>query len=278
MPLVSILPHLAEARARRSAVALFDTFDQSSAEGLFQAIEERGRPTIIGIYAPRIDKPNARPFVGLTLAMAQEASVPVSVMLDHGQSVPQCLKALEMGFSDVMYDGAKLPMDENIANTRQVIQAARECRAGVEAELGVVGSGREYDQFGGKRLGFTEPETAETFWHATGCDILAVAIGNAHGLYKGKPCLDLDLLGAIRARVAAPLALHGGTGLSDDQFRAAIRHGISKINVFTDMSVTAGRNLSTLAAAGKADYLSALATIRDTFRERALHYLDVFGN
>ena len=210
--------------------------------------------------------------------MAREASVPVSVMLDHGQSVPQCLKALEMGLSDVMYDGAKLSLDENIANTLEVIRAARACGAGVEAELGVVGSGSEYDQYGGRGLGFTDPAIAEKFWTATNCDVLAVAIGNAHGLYKGEPRLDLELLADIRARIAAPLALHGGTGLSDDQFRQAIGQGIAKVNVFTDMSVTAGRNLVRRVAEGKFDYFDAMTTIRDTFRERCLHYLDVFGS
>ena len=239
MPLVSILPELRAAQAGRYAVPLFDAFEMLSGQGIVQALREQGSPGMIGVYGPQIDEPAGSALVAMLRELAERAPVPVSLMLDHGASVEQCLRALEMGFTDVMFDGSALPLEQNIANTRQVAKAAHSAGACVEAELGVVGQGAQYEQFGGQGKGFTDPDVAERFVTESGCDVLAVAIGTAHGHYKGTPRLDLERLRRIRAKVSVPLALHGGSGLADAQFRAAIAEGIAKVNIFTDLATAA---------------------------------------
>jgi ketose-bisphosphate aldolase len=176
-----------------------------------------------------------------------------------------------------MYDGSKLPLEENIATTKLVVRAAHAVGAAVEAELGHVGVGRTYQEFGGRGKGFTNPDDVERFVQETGVDFLAVAIGTAHGLYDGEVNLALDLLAEIRERVSIPLVLHGGSGLSDDQFRAAVAGGIAKINIFTNLAVEASKRLIEGAQEEKASYFSLTRQIREAFRGQCAHCLDVFG-
>ena len=184
---------------------------------------------------------------------------------------------LRYGFTDVMYDGSKLPIEENIANTRRVVEAAHSRGVGVEAELGHVGMGDDYDIFGSQRKGFTNPDTVERSVAETGVDFLAIAFGNAHGLYKGEPQLDLDLVAKIRRRVDIPLVMHGGTGLSDDQFRDAIAAGISKINFFTSIQVTATQNMRAACAQPSANMLQIYEGIRPAYVQWCTHLYKVFG-
>ena len=158
-----------------------------------------------------------------------------------------------------------------------MVRAAHAAGCGAEAELGHVGRGTEYDVFGGRRKGFTDAATVERFVAETGVDFLAVAIGTAHGLYKGDPLLDLDLLADIRRRVDIPLVLHGGTGLTEAQYRAAIDGGISKINIFTDLAVTAGKEMCAVAASDKPSYFAIGDAAREAFRQRCGYFSDLFG-
>jgi len=278
MPLVSIRDEIRKAQAGGYCLPLFLTFDLASAEGIFQALGEKRSPAMVGVYSAWLDRPAGGAMAAVVRTMAAAAKVPVSLMLDHGGTLDVCRKALQLGFTDVMYDGSKLPLEENAANARQVVEEAHAAGAGVEAELGHVGLGSEYDTFGGLRKGFTEPAAAERFYAETHVDILAVAVGNAHGVYKGDPRLDLDLLGRIRRLVPAPLSLHGGTGLSDEQFRAAIGRGIAKVNIFTDLGLAAGAKIAELARGGKTSYFDVLGGIREAFRARCCRYIDVFGS
>jgi fructose-bisphosphate aldolase class II len=278
MPLVSIVDPIRKAQANKYCLPMFLVADLASAEGTFMALEEKKSPAMIGIYSGWLDKPNCAALVAIVRTMGAQAKVPVSLVLDHGQTLEHCWKALALGFTDIMYDGSKLPYEENMANVKMAVRAARPVGAGVEAELGLVGDGSAYDTVGSKGTGFTDPADAERFAAETGCDILAVAIGNAHGWYKGEPKLDIDRLRAIRSRTQVALSLHGGTGLSDDQFRAAIREGIGKVNIFTDLAHSAGLKIQELAKAGKTGYFDALAGIRQGFHDRCCHYCDVFGS
>jgi fructose-bisphosphate aldolase class II len=148
---------------------------------------------------------------------------------------------------------------------------------GVEAELGHVGSGAEYQGFGAQRKGFTDPDSVEQFVEETGVDFLAIAVGTAHGLYDSEPQLDLDLLREIRSRVDIPLVLHGGSGLSEDQFRSAIAAGISKINIATDLFVTATRRLVEASKSEDVTYLALGDTSAAAFQHRCGFFLDLFG-
>ena len=277
MPLVSMVTELKKAQAGHYAVPLFLTFEMMGFEGTLAALEESSSPGIMGIFHIMMDKPNIRAFVQYIRARAEDSPVPVSISLDHGTSLEQCMQILAFGATDVMFDGGKLPLEENIAITRSVVRDAHAMGAGVEAELGFVGHGRDYANLDAVRQGFTKPEEAARFIEETGIDALAIAIGTAHAEYQGEPQLALDLLADIRARVDVPLVLHGGSGLSDEQFRAAIEGGISKVNIFTDLGLTAGRQMVSAAQAEKASYFSIGAAAKTAFLERCKHYIDVFG-
>ena len=211
-----------KAQAGQYAVPLFDTFEMKGFEGTLEALEKNQAPGIMGIVPFMMDRPETKAFVHYIRTRAEDSSVPVSIILDHGASFEQCIKMLDWGATDVMFDGGQLPLKENIEITKLVVRAAHAMGAGVEAELGWVGSGADYTDPEKVHQGFTEPEEAANFIGETGVDALAVAIGSAHGVYKGEPQLALDLLADIRARVEVPLVLHGGSGLSDEQFSSAI--------------------------------------------------------
>jgi fructose-bisphosphate aldolase, class II len=277
MTLVSIKNELLKAASQRYAVPLFDVFDMQGIEGVMDALIEKRAPTIFGIYAPYAKLPNCRALAAYIRCRAEDTDVPFSIMLDHGESVAQCLQMLEYGFTDVMYDGSRLPLEENIANSRLVVEAAKSFGAGVEAELGQVGMGDDYDSLGGRGFGFTDPQTVEIFVNETGIDFLAIAFGNAHGLYKGMPRLDLDLVREIRQRVEIPLVMHGGTGLSDEQFCAAISAGISKINFATSIMNSAAENMRAAASGPAASMFTISEGIRTAYRQWCGQLYDIFG-
>lgn len=277
MALISVLPALKAAQAGGYALPLFDTFDMAATDGMIRAFEERRAHAFIGLYGGMFDQPNAAANVAYIRAAAERASVPASLMLDHGASFEQCIRAISLGFTDVMFDGSKLPLEENISQTKLVVRAAHAVGVAVEAELGHVGSGQEYQSFGAKRLGFTDPAAVERFVAETGVDFLAVAIGTAHGVYQGEPQLDLELLTAIRRRVEIPLVMHGGSGLSDAQFRSAIEHGIAKVNVATELFMTSARRITDAARAKDLTYFDVSRIAAATFQERCGFYIELFG-
>ncbi len=277
MPLVPFLNQLKKAQAGKYAVPLFDTAEMLGTEGIFMALEEKRGPAFVGLWSGFLDRPGARALANYIRTMAEGATVPVSLILDHGSDYEHCIKALALGFSDVMYDGSQLPLEDNIANTRLVVRAAHAAGAGAEAELGHVGSGHDYDVFGAQRKGFTDPAAVERFVAETGVDFLAIAIGTAHGLYKGVPQIDLELLQEIRRRVDIPLVLHGGTGLSEEQFRSAAAMGISKINIFTDLAMAATTGMVAAAKGERPSFFSIGDAARTAFRERCGYFLDLFG-
>jgi fructose-bisphosphate aldolase, class II len=266
-----------KARKGGYALPLFDFFALTGIEGFFDAVREKRAPAIIGMYQRELMSPVSVPMIAAIKALAAEADTPVCLYLDHGGSFEQCEKAVASGFTDVMYDGSSLPIEENITNTKRVVEVAHARGIGVEAELGHVGGGWNYDEFGGQRKGFTDPAEVERFVAATGVDMLAVAIGTAHGDYKGEPKLDLDLLAEIAGRVAIPLVLHGGSGLSEEQFRACIKLGIAKINIATDLVQTATRHVREAINKEGAAYPGVMRGVPAAMQERCMYYLDLFG-
>jgi len=277
MALASLKSELKKAQEGKYAIPLFDVFDSYSVDGVFESVVNKRAPTILGIYTSTADQSNVRALTAYICARAEDVDVPIWIMLDHGASVEQCKTVLSSGFTDVMYDGSQLPLEQNIANTRMVVEFAHDLGATVEAELGHVGMGKQYNEFGGKRLGFTDPSIVERFVVETGVDILAIAFGNAHGLYKGEPKLDLELVQEVRRMVDIPLVMHGGTGLSEDQFRGAIQAGICKINVATMIVNQAKENMVQRAASEDANYFNILDSIRLAYRDKCAYLYDVFG-
>ena len=256
MPLVSIMTDLKRAQAGRYALPMFDTFGMQSTDGMFQAAGERRAPVMIALYDRAFDAPNGVAHAAYIRERAKDAPGTVSLMLDHGASFEQCIRAIHAGFTDVMYDGSSLPVDE----------------------LGHVGRGGEYQSYGRQRKGFTDPVTVERFVAETGVDFLAIAIGTAHGIPQGgDPEIDLDLLAEIRRRVDTPLVLHGGSGCTEDQFRGVIGGGIAKINIATDLLRSAGRDVAAAAGKENASYFSLARVAREAFATRCAYFFDLFG-
>jgi ketose-bisphosphate aldolase len=277
MTLVSIKQELVKAQQGQYAVPLFDVFESQAMDGLMEALTAKRAPTIVGIYSPFAEKPTIRALTAYIRARAEETDIPVSIMLDHGASPELCLQVITYGFTDVMYDGSKLPIEDNIRNTKMVVERAHDLGVAVEAELGHVGMGDQYKLLGGKGVGFTDPAAVEYFVEKTGVDMLAIAFGNAHGFYSGEPRLDLELVAEIRRRVPVPLVMHGGTGLSDEQFFQAVAAGISKINFATSIINSAGENMRKIAAQPGAGMFDILTGIPAAYCEWASHLFDVFG-
>ena len=277
MTAVSIKNELMKAQLGGYAVPLFDVFDMFGVEGVMDALTAKRAPTIIAIYSPFATRTNSKAFAAYILSRAADTDVPVTLMLDHGVSVEACQQALDYGFTDVMYDGSSLPLDENIANSRKVVEAAHARGVTAEAELGHVGMGSDYETTHQNRIGFTNPDAVELFVKETGVDYLAIAFGNAHGLYKGEPHLDLDLVREVRKRVSIPLVMHGGTGISNEQFHEAIKAGISKINFATSIMNTAVENMKKAAAGSDASIFSITDGIRTSYREWCSRLYNVFG-
>lgn len=276
MTLVPMAVLLRHASREGFAVPHFDVFDSTMAEGAVAALVEKRAPGILAVYSALFRGPSARALIGYVRARAEEVAVPLAVLLDHGEDLAQCVQAICYGCTDVMFDGSRLPLDENIARTREVVRAAHAAGVGVEAELGHVGDASQADaEAGHARL--TDPDEAVAFVEQTGVDALAVAIGTAHGIYRGEPRLELDRLRAIRARVAVPLVIHGGTGLGGEPLRAAIASGIAKVNVSTDLFVRAGQRLVEGARQGSASYFDLTAGVAEAVRERCAHYIELFG-
>ena len=226
------------------AVGLFNTVNMELARGTIAAAEELGSPVVIGTAEVLLPYGPLEELSWLLLPMAKRASVPVVVHLDHGLKYETCIKALELGFSSVMYDCSTDEYEENVRKVAEMAKIAHSYGATIEAELGHVGDNPASDSASVGTVPeefYTSPEQARDFVERTGVDALAVAVGTAHGAYKFPPKLDFERITRIREATPVPLVLHGGSGLSDSNFREAVRRGIAKINIFTDVNAAAAK-------------------------------------
>jgi fructose-bisphosphate aldolase class II len=211
--------------------------------GCIKAAEERRSPLILAFnqeVTPQIPLE-----LGLSTAVsaAQKANVPVAVILDHGRSLEDVVRAVKAGTSSVMFDGASLPYEENIRQTRQVVKLAHAAGVCVEAELGgIAGSSINLGESGPESQ-LTDPEQAAEFVTRTGVDVLAISFGNAHGVYRGELTLDLERVRKIHALTGVPLAMHGASGLPESYYAKIIESGISKVCYYTAMARGASHGL-----------------------------------
>ena len=232
MPLATLREVLAE-KEQNAAVGAFSTYDLYTAQGIIRGAEQANLPVIAMVGAPVLAKPGNEDIAKILINLAEKAKVPVVVFLDHAKDFAACLKAMRLGFSSVMIDGSHLSFEENISLTAKVREAAHHLGVSVEAELGALAGVEDGEET--KNCKMTDPEKVTDFLEATGVDALAVSIGNAHGLYKGEPNLNFDVLRQCKKNSTVPLVLHGGTGLTPKQFALAVEHGIKKINIGTEV-------------------------------------------
>ena len=238
--LVNLKEILALAEEKKCAVGAFNTPNLECVNAVIDAAEKLNGPVIIS-HAELHEEVSPLAKIGPVMVQAaKNAKVPVCVHLDHCETLDYMQQALDIGFTGVMYDGSTLPYAENLANTKKAVAMAKNYNCGVEAELGALAS-REGGAANASGPVYTDPDEAVAFCKETGIDALAPSFGTAHGIYKSKPVLDLDRVKVIAEKTGLPLVMHGGSGVSPEDYRTGIQNGLRKINYYSYMS-KAGTN------------------------------------
>ena len=273
--LVNLNEVLKKAQKGKYAVGLFNTTDTDMLQAVIEAAEESNSPVILGTAEVLLPYGELKLIAPSVIAAAKRAKVPVVVHYDHGLTFDRCIEALKLGFSSIMFDGSAKSYEQNIAETREMVKIAHAFGATVEGEIGHVGEAAKEDNLLTDM--YTTPEEAKAYLEATGVDALAVAIGSAHGVYKKKPMLNIERLKEISEEVKVPLVLHGGSGLSDDDFKNTIRNGIAKVNIFTDLCL-AGERAMKDGEEKKLGYLETRNLKVEYIKEAVKHKMALFGS
>ncbi len=276
MALVTMKKLLEDARNNGRGVGAFSVGNMEMVKGAIQAAEELETPIILQIAEVRLKHSPLGLMGPMMLQAAREARVDVAVHLDHGLTLETVEKALELGFTSVMFDSSTYPFKENMERTKAVVELAKKYGATVEAELGLVGGSEDGSEDHGIRC--TNPEDAKVFVENTGIDALAVAIGNAHGNYPVAPKLAFDVLEEIHKNTGIPLVLHGGSGITDADFRKAIELGIVKVNIATASFNRLTKHAEDyLKSEGSHNYFDLnVAMVQGTY-ENVRHHIEVFN-
>ena len=232
MPLTTTVSMLRKAQEQGFAVGAFNVENMEMAQAIISAAEELRAPVILQTTPSTVRYAGTGMYAAMVAALAQEASVPVAMHLDHGDSFALCAQALRSGYTSVMIDGSKLPLEENIALTYKVSEMCAAVGVPVEGEIGRVGGKEDDLESDG---GYTIPEEAVRFEKESGLFSMAVGVGTAHGFYKEKPQLNKELITTLRGMLQAPMVLHGASGLSDEDVKDCIRRGICKVNFATEL-------------------------------------------
>jgi tagatose 1,6-diphosphate aldolase GatY/KbaY len=235
MPLVTSEELLRDAQKGDYAVGAFNAENMEMVQAIVAAADELHAPVIIQTTPSSIKYGGLRQYLSIVRAAAEIVKVPVAIHVDHGDSFELAVQALRIGYTSIMIDGSHLMFEDNVQLTQKVVAACAPNKIPVEAELGKVG-GKEDDMEGGSG-GYTVPEEALEFVERTGISSLAVAIGTAHGIYKGTPKLDKERLSIIKKIIDIPLVLHGASGLSDAEVKECISRGICKVNFATELRI-----------------------------------------
>lgn len=280
--LVNMNEVLYDAKKGHYAVGLFNAVNLELARGIIAAAEQTGSPVIMGTAEVLFPYGPLEEVSYYLLPMAKKAKVPVVIHLDHGLKKETCLKALELGFTSIMYDCSTDSYDENVRKVKEMADIAHSFGATIEGELGHVGD-NEGSAEGSSHLAdpskfFTDPKMAKDYVEKTGVDALAIAVGNAHGAYKLPPKLDFERIRTIAKTVNVPLVLHGGSGLTDNDFRQAIKDGISKVNIFTDINVAAVKaQLSQFTDMNKG-IIDLIPAAVEAIKQETMKKMELFGS
>lgn len=256
--LVNLVEILKMAEETKSATGAFNTPNLECLNAVIDAAERLNVPVIIS-HAELHEGVSPLAKIGPVMVQAaRNAKVPVCVHLDHCETLSYMQQALDLGFTGVMYDGSTLPYEENLANTKKAAAIAKGYNCGVEAELGALAS-REGGEGAASGPVYTDPEEAAAFCKETGIDALAPSFGTAHGIYKAKPVLDLDRVKVISEKTGLPLVMHGGSGVSPEDYRKAIANGLRKINYYSYMAKAGTQAVKELLAKEDVTFFHDLA-------------------
>ena len=276
--LVTLNEILAIAEERKCAIGAFNTPNLECITAVLNAAEKLNVPVMI-THAELHESVAPLAVIGPVMVQAaKNAKIPVCVHLDHCETLSYMEQALKMGFTGVMYDGSTLPYEENVANTKIAVAMAKEYGANVEAEIGQLASREGGLDANAGRPVYTDPDLAVKFCAETGIDALAPSFGTAHGIYKSKPVLDLERVKVIAEKTKLPLVMHGGSGVSDEDYRTAIRNGIRKINYYSYMSKAGVTAVKAMLEAEDETFFHDLALVaQNAMENNAARAMSVFS-
>lgn len=273
--LVTMKEILDKAKEGHYAVAAPNVDNEHNLRACIEAAEELNSPIIIGVPIHSKPNPDICYFGRIMQDIAIRASVPVAINLDHGGSYDECVMGIRAGFTSIMVDRSKLSFEENVAEVKELVKVAHAVNVSVEAELGHVGGGETYAVDGYENL--TEPDQAAKYVEETGVDCLAVAIGTAHGFYKGEPFIRFELLEEIAKKVSVPLVLHGGSGTGDENLAKSAKLGICKVNLSIDLRQAAIDELNNADLTGYGLY-GFYKYIAKGYKDKLSHYIRILGS
>lgn len=270
---------LQKAHQGNYAVVAANCINLETARAVVSAAEEENAPIIVNLgQGHMINHANGLFIAFMVKHLAEKASIPVALNLDHGRDFDKIAMAVKYGFSSVMIDASTYPLEENITRTKEVVKLAHALGITVEAELGHVGMGSNYNQSEVAQL-YTDPQEAKYFIAETGVDALAVAVGTAHGVYKGTPHIDFERLHELKQILQMPLVLHGGSGTGDENLQKAVELGINKVNIFTDSMIAIQEMIvAQLKNQPDTDFLKLMMLAEQTMKEKIKHYIRLFGS
>ncbi|MBN3524437.1 class II fructose-1,6-bisphosphate aldolase [Paenibacillus apiarius] len=237
MPLVSMNEFLPKAKANKFAVGQFNINNLEFTQAITEAAMEEKAPIIFGVSEGALRYMGMEYTVAMAEAAAKKSGLPIALHLDHGSTFEVAMACIRAGFSSVMFDGSHHAYEDNIRLTKEVVKAAHAMGVSVEGELGTIGGTEDDLTVDEESAQLAKPDEAIRFYEETGVDALAIAVGTAHGMYKGEPKLHYDIIEAVASKVPVPVVLHGGSGVPDESIRKAIAAGAGKINVNTENQV-----------------------------------------
>ncbi len=271
---------LLDAQKKGYAVGAFNINNMEIVQAIIEAAEETNSPVILQASQGAIKYAGIDYIAALGKTAAKNAKVPVALHLDHGTDFEQVMVCIRHGFTSVMIDGSRFPLEENIAFTKRVVEIAKAVGVSVEAELGKISGTEDHITVNEREATFTDPDEAVRFVDETGVDYLAIAVGTAHGVYKGEPKLDFDRIKAIRDKVKIPLVLHGSSGVPAEALKKAISLGIHKINIDTDLRIAFTNGVKNFLKENpdNIDPRKILAPAKAMMKEKIKEKMEIFGS
>lgn len=280
MPLVSMNAFLPQAKSEGFAVGQFNINNLEFVQAIIEAGKEEQSPLIFGASEGAIRYMGLSNVVALSKVAAGESGLPVALHLDHGSSFEMVMKCIQAGFSSVMFDGSHYPLEENIRLTKKVVEAAHAVGVSVEGELGTIGGVEDDLEVAEEDAMIADPDEAIRFWKETRVDALAIAVGTAHGMYKGEPKIRFDVIEKVSKQIDVPIVLHGGSGVPDESIKKAIQLGVGKINVNTENQVASSAVVRRLLAEQPdlIDPRKYLGPAREAIKEVVKEKIRLFGS
>jgi len=276
--LVNMNDVLLPAKKGHYGIGFFNAVNVEMARAIIETAEELRAPVMVGTAEVLLPAMSLERVAEYLIPMAQKAAVPVCVHYDHGLTFDKCMEALKLGFTSVMYDCSTEDYESNTAKVTEMVRICHGRGVTVEGELGHVGDNEGTGKLENPSDYYTDPEIAADFVKRTGIDSLAVAVGNAHGDYKFPPKLDFERIETISGRTGLPLVLHGGSGLSDLDFRTAVQKGVCKVNIFTDIDKAGKAGIEKGLAAGASSMTALIPYEIEAMKRVVCNKLELFGS